>query len=292
METLRSICQVPIYTRVRSWSSFGNACDLASVVRPQTIGEAIAILGYLDRERIPYTVLGNCTNVLFAGDFYRELCVDLRGLKEMTIDADRLYAEAGVKLIRAIDAARRAGLSGMEELCGIPGTIGAAVAGNAGAYGKEMGAITEYADVWYEGALRRMTREELGFVYRGSRFADGRGTIIGVRLKLMRADPDQIANRIAFFTQKRRNAQPRERSLGSVFRRTPQDVSAAYYVDRAGLKGASVGGAEVSRKHAGFIVNPDGQASGEDFVRLAEAVRQQVDKLYGIALQYEVKILR
>lgn len=290
METAE-ICGMPLARGVASWSSFGTGGALAAMIAPRTVTQAVGALGFLENHAVDYVVLGGCTNVLIADGGYGGLCVDLRNLQGVRFDASGAYAEAGVRLPLLARAAAQNGLSGLERLGGIPGTLGGAIAGNAGAFGTEIGDLIDYADLWRAGKCERVTAEELGMRYRRCAAAERGAVILGARLKLEVGENAEIAERMRIFARKRSLTQPRERSLGCVFRRTPDGTSAALWIDRAGLKGMKIGGACVSTKHAGFIVNV-GDARSDDFVRLADAVRERVDKLYGIGLQYEVKFLR
>jgi UDP-N-acetylmuramate dehydrogenase len=206
-----------------------------------------------------------------------------------------IRADAGVTLRRLALFACDNGLTGLEFAHGIPGTLGGAVVMNAGAYGGRMSdAVTAVRVLPVPGetdAEAEIGSEECGFGYRRSRFSDGGEVVASVDIRLESGGAGEIAARMEELAARRRSSQPLDMpSAGSAFKR-PRDGYAAALIEQAGLKGYAIGGARVSEKHAGFIVNA-ANATFEDVARLMEYVRDRVLTLFGIELEPEIKILR
>ena len=203
-----------------------------------------------------------------------------------------LYAQAGVTLVRLAREAQELGLTGLEFAGGIPGALGGGVSMNAGAYGGELKDVVVSVDYLDEDLnLRTASAEECAFRYRGSFFSDTGKVILGARLELQQADKAAVTARMDELKAKRVKSQPLEYpSAGSTFKR-PVGGYAAAMIDDAGLKGYAVGGAQVSEKHAGFVINRGG-ASFEDVLQLMAHISKTVYDRTGITLEPEVKIIR
>lgn len=238
---------------------------------------------------LPLLVLGGGSNVLVADAGWDGLVVRLGGgFTEVDVRGTRLFLGAGASLSAALAAAERAGLSGLEELCGIPGTVGGAVAGNAGAWGRQMGELVASVDALEPGgSLARLGPGEIEFGYRWSSLAGAGLVLTRVELELAPGDRQRIARRRAELQAERARRQPLgERTAGSFFRNPPGDV-AGRLIEEAGCKGAREGAAVVSRLHANFIVN-EGGATADQVIRLASRVRRAVLERFGVALEPEV----
>ena len=272
-----------------SFSAFGSGGDIELLLAPTSaaaFAEAVRALR-LGGER--FEVLGRATNVLFPDCRTEGAVLSTGGLRGEEVRGGTVWLAAGEKLGAAAQRAQKRGLSGLENIASVPGSIGGAIAMNAGAYGREICELVEYVDVLSDGKTARLSPRECGFGYRSSVF--GKDTIvIGAALKLVQASPYDVAESMREFKRRRTASQPSGRSLGSVFRRA-EGTSAGWFVERAGFKGARAGGAEVSRKHANFIVNRGG-ATSADFVELMERVRDGVKAYCGTELVPEVVILR
>ena len=241
---------------------------------------------------IPPFILGNGTNLLVAdegyGGFVLKPC-----LTRLEPDGEEgVLAGSGVLLSRLASYALERGLTGLEFAHGIPGSLGGAVTMNAGAYGGEMRQVvvsTTYLEP--DGTVGVARGEEHGFGYRRSVFSDGSCLILRSRLALKRGDPEAIRARMDELSAQRKAKQPLEHpSAGSMFKRPPGHF-AAELIDRCGLKGLTVGGAQVSEKHAGFVVNRGG-ATCADVLELVRQVRERVLARTGVELEMEVKVLR
>lgn len=235
-------------------------------------------------------VLGNGSNVLAPDEGLRRCVIVTARAERAEIRENVLEADCGASLTALAAKAARAGLAGLVFAYGIPGTLGGALVMNAGAYGGEMKDVAEetrFLDGDLEERVFRGT--EQGFGYRKSAFG-GDVVLLGARLRLAPGDPEALWGECRALLEKRRSSQPLELpSAGSAFKR-PEGAYAAALIDGAGLKGLRIGGAMVSEKHAGFIVNAGG-ASAADVKRLLETVRERIYKDTGITLEPEIRIL-
>jgi UDP-N-acetylmuramate dehydrogenase len=259
--------------------------------------ELRALVRFARTRVLPHFVLGRGSDLVIADAGIRGLVIQVRAEGSRT-DGDAYTAEAGVQMARAATETQRAGLTGLEFGLAIPGTVGGAVWANAGAHDAEVAAVLESARVLAaDGTERIVPATELGFSYRDSRFksagasADGpRDVVVDATFRLAAAEPEAIKARLDEIRHWRQAHQPLGLpSAGSVFRNPPGD-SAGRLIEAAGLKGARIGGAAVSEKHANFIVN-DQKGSATDVRRLAERVRSEVRARDGITLEFEVEFV-
>ena len=255
--------------------------ELAAAVR-LAIGEGI----------VPLCV-GNGSNLLVDdGGLDAFVIKTVPGMLRLSADGDRIYAGAGTLLVHLANAAADSGLTGLEFAHGIPGSVGGAVVMNAGAYDGEMKQVVESVLVLDEqGEQKWIPAAHCDFSYRHSAFSAGGKIVLGASFRLTPGDPAAIRARMAELMDRRREKQPLEYpSAGSTFKR-PAGHFAAALIDQCGLKGLTVGGAQVSEKHAGFVINRDG-ATCSDILRLMEQVRERVYAAAGVELEPEVKYLR
>ncbi len=251
-----------------------------------------SVLACLREEGMPYFLLGNGSNLLVGDRGYRGAVVRLGGIFEtIDIQDETIRAGAGASLAMTARRAMESGLCGMEFASGIPGTLGGAVRMNAGAYGGEMSMLVVSADVMDEkGAVRTLSREEMLFGYRTSVIKNSPYTVLGAKLVLERDKREEIAARMQRLARQRREKQPLEfASAGSTFKR-PEGNFAGKLIMDAGLGGYSLGGAQVSEKHCGFIVNT-GNATAADIAGLIREVAEKVQEKFGIILEPEVIFL-
>ena len=235
--------------------------------------------------------LGNGSNLLVPDEGVERFVIKLAGDFNQVREVNgQLEAGGAVTLARLAMAALDRGLTGLEFAHGIPGTVGGAVTMNAGAYGGEMAqVVTEVTCMDAEGTVETVT--QFDFAYRHSAFSDGKRLILSARFRLEQGDREVIRERMNDLSQQRQSKQPLEYpSAGSMFKR-PVGYFAAALIDQCGLKGFTVGGAQVSEKHAGFVVNRGG-ATCADILELVAQVQQRVKAATGVDLEMEVKILR
>ena len=264
-----------------------------AVLMPRSAEELAALCGFLRRKGERPLLIGNGTNLLFPDEGIDRLVIrTCRNAGAVRAEGGRVTAECGALLSSAALAARDAGLTGLEFAHGIPGSVGGGVVMNAGAYGGELKDVTERTD-YLDEELRMHTLQgdEHGFSYRHSVFSDRDCIVLRCVFALAAGKPDEITAKMTELMEQRRASQPLEMpSAGSTFKR-PAGGFAAALIDEAGLKGYSVGGAQVSPKHAGFVVNTGGASCG-DVLRLMDHIQKTVLARSGVELEPEVRIIR
>lgn len=253
--------------------------------------ELPAVLSVCREERVPVTVIGNGSNLLVGDQGIRGVVICIgSGMRGIRVDGEKIFLEAGVTLAAAAQQAAKAGLTGLEFASGIPGTFGGAVVMNAGAYGGEMkDVIVSVRVISEDGEILTLSKEELDLSYRHSVIPERGYLVIDGELLLTREkDPDQITERMEELKKKRIEKQPLEYpSAGSTFKR-PEGYFAGKLIMDAGLRGFSVGGAAVSEKHCGFVINK-GNATAADICALMDEVTRIVKEKYAVTLEPEVK---
>ncbi|MBE6954103.1 MAG: UDP-N-acetylmuramate dehydrogenase [Ruminococcaceae bacterium] len=267
----------------------GGPCDWMAT--PRTEEELCRVLACVRAAEVPYFVLGNGTNLLCSDAGFRGVVIRTAKLDELSICDGTVRVGAGLSMTRtAFDAANES-LTGLEFAHGIPGSIGGGVVMNAGAYGGEMAqVVSRVFCVDQAGTAREFTLEEAELGYRSSRFQREELIVTGAELKLEAGDREEIRAAMADLAERRRSKQPLELpSAGSVFKRPPNGFAAAM-IDQCGLKGYRIGGACVSEKHAGFIVNLGG-ATCADVLALVDHIKACVSEAFGTELQCEIKRL-
>ena len=248
------------------------------------------ILQTLQETTLPRYVLGGGSDTLFTDEGFQGVVLHPSGARDLNIHHNEMVVGAGWVLSRVIQHAARTGLSGMEELYGIPGTLGGAVAKNAGAFGREIAELVSWIEVYrWDGSFHRISGDEAGFVYRDSQVRR-EGVIWRVALQLRPGNPDAIRQQMNNIYARRTRSQPYGfRSSGCIFRNPPGD-SAGRILDQMGLKGYRVGGVWVSRRHANFLVHR-GEARARDVLDLIREIRQRVQRERGISLHPEVVLV-
>jgi len=270
----------------------GGAIDW--VIAPQTEEEAAALVYELDKAGIGWRPLGSGSNVLADDADHHYVVLNLSNMKgEVQIDGELVSVSAGYSLPRLCIDVARAGLSGIEGLGGIPGTVGGALWMNAGAYGHEIGTVTEKVRVAREGQVVEVSGDSIEWNYRHASFREGE-LLLGGTLRLKHDDPEQIKARMDDAKSRRLATQPHgARSAGCFFKNPPAStVGTGKIIDEMGMKGERRGSAIVSPVHANFIVTEGENARAEDALALAEEIRERVRREQGIELEYEVELWR
>lgn len=270
----------------------GGAIDW--VLSPDTEEKAAALVHELDKAQIGWRPLGSGSNILADDAEHRYVVLSLKDLKgEVEFDGVRVSVSAGYSLPRlCIDVARH-GLSGIEGLGGIPGTVGGALWMNAGAYGHEIGTVTESVRVARDGSVVEIPGADIEWNYRHTSFKEG-ALLLGATLLLSPDDPEKIWARMEDVKSRRMASQPHgSRSAGCFFKNPPESiVGTGKIIDDMGMKGSRRGSAIVSPVHANFIVTEGEDARAEDALALAEEIRERVKREHGIELEYEVELWR
>lgn len=258
---------------------------------PKNVEEVQTLVAYANDHQLPLTVLGNASNLIVRDGGIEGLTLILTRMNKISVTGNRVTAQAGAAYIETTIAARDHSLTGLEFAAGIPGSIGGAIFMNAGAYGGETKEVVESTTVLLpDGTIKRLTNEELDFGYRHSSVQDNHGVVLAATFSLQPGDHDEIAAKMDELNARRAAKQPLDLpSCGSVFKR-PTGYFAGKLIHDAGLQGYTAGGAQVSTKHAGFIVNID-HGTASDYVAVIHHVQQTVKEKFGVSLQTEVRII-
>lgn len=285
---IESVCTAERGADMKQYTTFkigGRAALLAKPDSAKTLCRVLEI-----SKEIPHAVIGNGSNLLVGDGGFPGVLIRIGSdMAEVRQEGNRLIAAAGASLAAVSRVAMEAGLSGMAPLAGIPGTVGGAVMMNAGAYGGEMRDVVSSVKCLLPDGTEEVS-EEHGFSYRHSRYQEIGAIVTEVTFSLTPGASAQIREEMEALAQKRREKQPLNLpSAGSAFKR-PKDGYAAEMIDKAGLRGFSVGGAAVSEKHAGFVVNTGG-ATARDVQTLLAKVQEKVFEKYGVMLEPEIRFL-
>ena len=275
-----------------SYTSFSIGGEASFAAFPGCEDEAVSLLSYLREADVPYIILGNGTNVLIADKGFDGIAVIMSGLRGISVNEREIHTECGVPLTGLSLTAQKHSLSGLEFAYGIPGTVGGGVYMNAGAYGGELSQVvtrTRYFDM-STGKVGEYRGDEHDFSYRHSVYDGSDKVILSVSMTLTPGDGGEIRAAMDDYMSRRKEKQPIEYpSAGSVFKRGDGFITAKL-IDEAGLRGRRVGGAQVSEKHAGFIVNR-GSATAADVLALIEIIKDEVKKKFGVDICCEVKYI-
>jgi len=270
----------------------GGAIDW--VLSPATEAQAAALVYEMDQAGIGWRALGSGSNILADDGDHHYVVLSLKELKgDLQFEGERVSVPAGYSLPRLCIDAGRQGLAGIEGLGGIPGTVGGALWMNAGAYGHEIGTVTETVRVARGGKVVEIPGTDVQWNYRHTSFKEGE-LLLGATLRLSRDDPEKIRARMEDAKAKRMATQPHgSRSAGCFFKNPPASaVGTGKIIDEMGMKGSRRGSALISPVHANFIVTEGEEARAEDALALAEEIRERVKREHGIELEYEVELWR
>ncbi|MDQ3238210.1 MAG: UDP-N-acetylmuramate dehydrogenase [Actinomycetota bacterium] len=274
--------------RYTAWKIGGPADAL---LEPRGAEELISAVRKAREHGVPVTILGGGTNVLILDGGVRGLTIRLaKSLTNVEFDGNRVTADAGVLYPVLANTTAARGLAGLEFATGIPGTVGGAVYMNAGAYGSETVEVLDWADVFRDGEIVRMTNEDLQLSYRHSILHERPGWILlRAGYTLAPGDSAHLKARVKEFRAQRMNGSPNRPSCGSTFKR-PEGDFPGRVIEAAGLKGTRIGQLEVSSVHANYLVNLGG-GSAKDALKLIELVRETVYEKLGVKLESEVRVI-
>lgn len=292
-DALKGVCRdVKKGELMKNHTSFKIGGEVDFLATPENFSEIKDLIKTCKENGVQYTIIGNGSNILVGDEGIVGVVIKISsGLTSVKIDGNLIYAEAGVLLSTLANKVKLESLTGLEFASGIPGTLGGAIYMNAGAYGGEMKDVVKkvgYLDS--DGEIREISGADAGFGYRKSIFVDSDKIILYAELELEKGDIKKITETMQDLNQRRKDKQPLNfPSAGSTFKR-PEGYFAAKLIEDSGLKGYSVGGAKVSEKHAGFVVNFD-NATASDVKKLMEDVKNIVLEKFGVELEPEVKFL-
>ena len=283
---------------MKSHTSFRVGGPAQIYAEPQNAEEIAALLRAAEGSGMPYFLMGNGSNLVISDEGIDGLVIRLgecfssiREEEGENPDHVRLIATAGTLLTRLSSYAAKAGLTGLEFASGIPGSLGGAIFMNAGAYGHDISeVVSKVVSISASGEKETWTKEQLSFGYRKSRFMSEGGIVAEVELVLTRDDSEAITSRIREYSEKRTSTQPLNfPSAGSMFKR-PEGYYTGALIEQAGLKGFSIGGAQVSEKHAGFVINK-GEATASDIDALVKHIQKTIKEKNGVTLEREVRFI-
>lgn len=273
---------------LKNHTTFGCGGNAKAVIFPEAVNELISLVKLLKEDMV---VLGNGSNVLVCDEGIDKYAVITLKMKNVLCEGESIYADCGTSLVKISAVAAENSLSGLEFASGIPGTVAGGIFMNAGAYGGEIkDVISEVYAIDKEGNKKIFSKEELELSYRHSVFCDNGCIITGAKFDLKKGNKEVILATMRDLNQRRKDKQPLEyKSAGSTFKR-PEGYFAGQLIEESGLKGYSVGDAQVSEKHAGFVINK-GNAKAKDVLDVINHCRQVVTEKFGVELEPEIKIL-
>ena len=277
---------------LKDYNTYKIGGNAKYIVKPSSVDNLINLIEYLKKENINFLVIGKGSNIILPDEDFDGVLILLDNLNKYVIKDNVVEVEAGIVLGTFIMNLVNNNLGGLEKLCGIPGTLGGAIVGNAGCYG---GLISDYlVSVTYleNGTIKTISKNDCNFSYRDSIFKrDKNKIILKCKFELNKSNKEDMLVVIKENTLKRKNSQPLEYpNAGSVFR-NPEGVAAGKLIEDLGLKNYNINGAYVSNKHANFIINKD-NAESKDIVTLIEFIQEKVEKEYGIKLILEQEIIK
>ena len=272
-----------------TYTKVGGPADYLAF--PRNRYELSRIVKFANKHDIPWMVLGNASNLIVRDGGIRGFVIMFDRLNGIAVNGYQIEAEAGANLIATTKVARFQSLTGFEFAAGIPGSVGGAIFMNAGAYGGEMKEVVQKVEVFTKNGEKKIyTNEQMEFSYRHSIIQETKEIISKVYFQMKKGNKEEIVSKVEELNKMRSDKQPLEYpSCGSVFKR-PEGYFAGKLIQDAGLQGLTVGGAQVSKKHAGFMVNID-SATCEDYKNLIKEVQKKVFEDSGVELECEVKIL-
>jgi len=284
-----SLCLMNESLKKHTTYGIGGSADL--MIFPGSKQDLIKVIEIINKNKIQLTILGSGSNVLVSDNGIRGAVISLKNsLKQIEVDDNILYAECGTMLGKIVKHAVKNNLIGLENLNGVPGTLGGALIMNAGAWGGEISENLIHVEVINsKSEIQKIQKKDLNFSYRKSSFNED-DILLSAKFNLKKADKDIIKENFIEAQRGRKKSQPlNKRSAGSLFK-NPKNNSAGKLLDDAGLKGFSIGGAKISEKHANFFIN-DGDASSRDMLMLIKKAHKEVKDKFNINLSLEVKLM-
>ena len=284
-----SLCLMNESLKKHTTYGIGGPADL--MIFPKSKQDLIKVIEIINENKIQLTILGSGSNVLVSDNGIRGAVISLKNsLKQIEVDDNILYAECGTMLGKIVKHAVKNNLIGLENLNGVPGTLGGALIMNAGAWGGEISENLIHVEIMNsKNEIQKIQKKDLNFSYRQSSFNKD-DILLSAKFNLKKADKDIIKENFIEAQSGRKKSQPlNKRSAGSLFK-NPKNNSAGKLLDEAGLKGFSIGDAKISEKHANFFIN-DGDASSRDMLMLIKKAHKEVKDKFNVNLSLEVKLM-
>ncbi len=288
IEELKSICSLDENAKIKNTFKLDSVCF--AMIKPNNEEELIEIVNIINKNNYKYIVLGNASNVILPS-YYDGVVISLSKFNKYEIRDDKVYIEAGCMLNKVSNELVNLGYGGLDFACGVPGTIGGSIYGNAGCYGSSISEVLISARIFDGKRIIELSNKDLKFDYRYSMLKEHKDYIVlSAIFKIEKKDINELKELVKERNEKRISSQDLSHpSNGSVFR-NPEGFSAGKLIDDLGLKGYKVGDAMVSFKHANFIIN-DGKATKEDIVELINVIKEKVNDQYNIDLVLEQEIV-
>lgn len=284
--------EVKEFVDLKKYNTYGIGGISKYLVMPEDIDDLSSLIKYLNKENIPWYVLGGGSNVILPDEDFDGAIIKLDKLNRVVIDNDIITAESGVSLGMFVNTLLDHGFVNYAHLMGIPGTLGGAIVGNAGAYNVSIfDYLISVSIIDADGNKKILNKEDIKYDYRYTEFKGKNSIVVAASFKGIYGDVALVQEQIQLNLEKRRNTQPLEyKNAGSVFK-NPPEYSAGYLIEHAGLKGLTVGGAKVSEKHANFIINYD-NATSRDIIKLIGIIKNTVEDKFNIELNLEQVIVK
>lgn len=277
---------------MKNHTSFKVGGNADIFIEPDNANELVEFIRYAKENNIPYYIMGNGTNMLVSDEGIRGAVIKLGDkISSVEVVDDKVIAQCGAKLPDVANIAAEYSLTGLEFACGIPGSIGGTVAMNAGAYENEMKDVVESVEVLDSNLQYKVLQsKEMEFGYRKSAISKYNYIVLGCTFNLKKGSKSDIKALMDEYTERRQNKQPLDMpSAGSIFKR-PEGYYAGKLIEDAGLRGMTIGGAQVSEKHCGFIINK-GDATARDIYNLIKHIQKTIYERFGVKLETEVKLI-
>ena len=284
--------EVKEFVDLKKYNTYGIGGISKYLVMPEDIDDLSSLIKYLNKDGIPWYVLGGGSNVILPDEDFDGAIIKLDKLNRVVIDNDIITAESGVSLWMFVNTLLDHGFVNYAHLMGIPGTLGGAIVGNAGAYNVSIfDYLISVSIIDADGNKKILNKEDIEYDYRYTEFKGKNSIVVAASFKGIYGDVALMREQIQLNLEKRRNTQPLEyKNAGSVFK-NPPEYSAGYLIEHAGLKGLTVGGAKVSEKHANFIINYD-NATSRDIIKLIGIIKNTVEDKFNIELNLEQVIVK
>ena len=272
---------------LKKYNTYGIGGIAKYMVFPSSEEKLIKLLDYIKNEKMSWFILGGGSNVIIPDEDYDGVIINLKELNNYEFDKDIINAESGISLGKLVSVMLDAGYTNLSSLMGIPGLLGGAIIGNAGAYGTSIfDYIISVKFIDEDGNIKELNKEEIKYDYRLTEFKEKKVIVLSAKIRCINGNVAEAKEKIKENLEKRKKSQPLEyKNAGSVFRNPPSHA-AGYLIEHSGLKGITVGGAMVSEKHANFIINFN-NATSRDIIKLVELIKSKVKEVYNVELELE-----
>ena len=272
---------------LKKYNTYGIGGIAKYMVFPSSEEKLVKLLDYIKNEKMSWYILGGGSNVIIPDEDYVGVIINLKELNNYEFDKDVINVESGISLGKLVNVMLDAGYTNLSSLMGIPGLLGGAIIGNAGAYGTSIfDYIISVKFIDEDGNIKELNKEEIKYDYRWTEFKEKKVIVLSAKIRCINGPVAEAKEKIKENLEKRKKSQPLEyKNAGSVFRNPPSHA-AGYLIEHSGLKGITVGGAKVSEKHANFIINFN-NATSRDIIKLVELIKSKVKDVYNVELELE-----